>query len=267
VKGYRDDAYGEQIADVYDDWFADGFGSGSTAGNVAFLDSLLPHRPGAILELAVGTGRLAIPLARLGHDVTGIDISTGMLDRLRANDAEELVGIVEGDMVDDLPTGPFDLVYVAFNSLFMLAEPDRQAACFEAVSRRLDPRGAFVVEAFVPWDPPRGGSHVEVRSLAADRVVLAADITDAAAQIVHGQFIELADGQPVRLRPYVLRWSRPAELDGWAEAAGLALSERFGDVERAPFTDDSPFHVSVYRASSPTSRDLMHQSGRGRVVS
>jgi len=267
VKGYRDDAYGDRIADVYDDWFADGFGGGSTAANVAFLDSLLPHRPGAILELAVGTGRLAIPLARLGHDVTGIDISTEMLDRLRANDTEKLVEVVEGDMVDDLPTGPFDLVYVAFNSLFMLAEPARQAACFEAVARRLDPGGLFVVEAFVPWDPPRGGSHVEVRSMTADRVVLAADITDADAQVVHGQFVELADGQPVRLRPYVLRWSRPDELDGWADASGLALAERFGDVERAPFTDESPFHVSVYRASAPTSRDSVHHSGGGRVVS
>ncbi len=85
--------------------------------------------------------------------------------------------------------------------------------------------------------------------MTADRVVLAADITDPAAQIVPGQFVELVDGQPVRLRPYVLRWSRPSELDDWATAAGLRLAERFADVERAPFTDDSPFHVSVYRAA------------------
>ena len=78
---------------------------------------------------------------------------------------------------------------------------------------RLAPGGAFVVEAFVPWDPPRPGSHVEVRSMTADRVVLAATITDPEAQTVTGQFVELSEGGPVRLHPYVLRWSRPSELD------------------------------------------------------
>ena len=129
----------------------------------------------------------------------------------------------------------------------MLADAGRQRDCFAAVADVLAPDGAFVVEAFVPWEPPRGGSHVEVRSMTADRVVLAADITDPAAQVVHGQFVELVEGQPVRLRPYVLRWSRPGELDDWATTAGLRLAERFADVERAAFTHDSPFHVSVYR--------------------
>ena len=83
--------------------------------------------------------------------------------------------------------------------------------------------------------------------MTADRVVLDATVTDPAAQTVIGQFVELVDGQPVRLRPYVLRWSRPGELDDWAAAAGMRLAERHADVHRAPFTDDSPFHVSVYR--------------------
>ena len=82
----------------------------------------------------MGTGRLAIPLAGLGHDVTGIDVSAAMLDRLRAADAGQRVTAVLGDMVDDLPAGPFDVVFVAFNSLFMLTDPDRQQACFAAVA-------------------------------------------------------------------------------------------------------------------------------------
>ena len=246
MEGYRPETYGERIADVYDELFA---GVSDVAANVAFLDSLATLRPARILELAVGTGRLAIPLAGLGHDVTGIDISAEMLDRLRAVDTDRLVSTVHGDMVDDLPPGPFDVVFVAFNSLFMLADADRQQDCFAAVADVLAPDGAFVVEAFVPWDPPRGGSHIEVRSMTADRVVLAADLTDPAAQVVHGQFVELVNGEPVRLRPYVLRWSRPSELDSWAMAAGLRLAERFADVERATFTDDSPFHISVYQAA------------------
>jgi SAM-dependent methyltransferase len=245
VKGYRSESYGERIADVYDQLFGD---VSDVPASVTFLGSLVQDRPARILELAVGTGRLAIPLAGAGHEVTGIDVSAAMIERLRAADPESSVTTVLGDMVDDLPDGPFDLVFVAFNSLFMLADADRQRACFAAVARVLGPGGAFVVEAFVPWDPPRGGSHVEVRSMTADRVVLTANLTDVATQTVTGQFVELIDGEPVHLRPYVLRWSQPGELDEWATAAGLHLAERYADVERASFTDDSPFHVSVYRA-------------------
>lgn len=243
MKGYRPETYGDRIADVYDELFVD---VSDVPATIAFLDSLVAARPAQILELAVGTGRLAIPLAALGHDVTGIDVSAAMLDRLRGIDGGQQVGVVHGDMVDDLPPGPFELVFVAFNSLFMLTEPTRQQACFQAVSSVLSAGGAFVVEAFVPWDPPRGGSHVDVRSMSVDRVVLDATFTDPVTQIVSGHYIELIDGQPVRLRPHALRWSRPSELDEWAAAAGLRLVERHADVNRSPFTDDSPFHVSVY---------------------
>jgi SAM-dependent methyltransferase len=244
MRGYQPESYGEGIADVYDEWFGD---VGDVAATVTFLDSLVTARPGRFLELAAGTGRLAIPLADLGHDVTGVDISAAMLDRLRAADAAGRVTTIHGDMVDDLPERQFDVVFVAFNSLFMLTDPHRQAACFGAVAARLAPAGAFVVDAFVPWEPPRGGPHFDVRALAADRVVLDFTVTDAVAQTVAGHYVELVDGQPVRLRPHELRWSRPAELDEWASAAGLVLAERLADVRRDEFTDDSPFHLSVYR--------------------
>jgi hypothetical protein len=129
----------------------------------------------------------------------------------------------------------------------MVADADRQRQCFTAVAEVLAPGGAFVVEAFVPYDPPHAGSNIEVRSMTADRVVLALNITDPESQTVRGQFVDLTDGEPARLRPFVLRYSTPAELDGWAEAAGLWLAERHADVTGAPFTDDSPFHVSVFR--------------------
>ena len=244
MEGYRPESYGDRIADVYDELFGD---VSDVPATVAFLDSLVAARPARILELAVGTGRLAIPLAGLGHHVTGIDVSAAMLARLRSADGGQRVAAVLGDMVDDLPAGPFDVVFVAFNSLFMLTDPVRQQACFAAVATCLPPGGAFVVEAFVPWDPPRPGSHVEVRSMTTDRVVLVTNLTDPATQVVSGQFVELADGEPVRLRPYLLRYSQPSELDGWAIAAGLRLAERYADVERSPFTDDSPFHVTVYQ--------------------
>jgi SAM-dependent methyltransferase len=244
MEGYRPETYGDRIADVYDSLFAS---VGDVPATVAFLDGLVANRPARILELAVGTGRLAIPLAATGHDVTGIDVSAAMLERLRAADIDRHVTAVLGDMVDDLPAGPFDLVYVAANSLFMVADADRQRQSFAAVAEVLAPGGSYVVEAFVPWDPPHGGSNVEVRSMTADRVVLVADLTDPAAQTVRGQVVELVDGERVRLLPFVLRYSSLVELDRWAEAAGLRLADRFADIERAPFTDESPFHVSVFR--------------------
>ena len=103
MKGYGPESYGERIADVYDDWFG---GVSDVDTTVAFLDELVSARPARFLELAVGTGRLALPLAALGHDVTGIDVSAAMLDRLRANDPQRRVTTIQGDMVDDLPAGP-----------------------------------------------------------------------------------------------------------------------------------------------------------------
>lgn len=247
VEGYRAESYGERLADVYDDWYQ---GVSDVESTVAFLDEVATAtttgRSARFLELAVGTGRLAVPLAERGHEVTGVDVSDAMLDHLRAADPRGRVTIVVGDMVDDLPPGPFDVAFVAYNSLFMLTRPDRQAACFAAVADRLDEGGVFVVEAFVPHDPPREGSSIEIRSMTADRVVLSLTTTDPVTQQVAGQFVDLVHGESVRLRPFLLRYSTPNELDGFATAAGLRLRERWQDVGRTPFTEDSVAHLSMY---------------------
>jgi len=148
-------------------------------------------------------------------------------------------------MVDDLPPGPFDVVLVAYNTLFNVESAVRQERLFLSVAERLAPGGSFVVEAFVP-DATRVGSHVEVRSLSADRVVLSASVNDPAEQRAAGQFIELTESGGVRLRPWSIRYAPPAQLDAMAASAGLALRERYEDVARTPFTADSASHVSVY---------------------
>lgn len=248
MEGYRAESYGDHLADVYDDWYRE---VSDVEATIDFLDAVARQttggEPARILELAVGTGRLAVPLAASGHRVTGIDVSDAMLARLRAADPAGRVAVISGDMVADLPPGPFDVVFVAYNSLFMLTESARQASCFAAVASVLAEGGAFVVEAFVPYDPPRAGAAIEIRSMAAGSVVLSVTSTDPASQQVKGQLVELVDGEPVRLRPYFLRYSTPEELDGFAAAAGFRLAERTQDVHRAPFGDDSPAHVSVYR--------------------
>lgn len=244
MKGYVPESYGDGFADVYDDWYQ---GVSNVDDTIALIERIGAAAPLRILELAVGTGRLAIPLARRGHAVTGIDISAAMLDVLARSDPDGLVTAVTGDMVDDIPPGPFDVVFVAYTSLFMLTDPTRQAACFATVAGVLAPGGAFVVEAFVPFDPPRPGSDVSLRSMTASTVVLSVSTTDAERQRVDGHFIELTDGAPVRLRPYSLRYSTPSELDAFATTAGMRLVDRFEDFGRAPFDpESSPRHVSVY---------------------
>jgi SAM-dependent methyltransferase len=245
MRDFVSSSYGDAFADVYDDWYHD---ISDVPATVALLADLAGSE-GDVLELGVGTGRLACPLAAKVRSVTGIDTSERMLEQLAANDTRGDIAAVLGDMVDDLPDGPFHLVFVAYNTLFNLLSSERQQACFEAVARRLHPDGAFLVEVFVPSPPDVGpaGSELTVRSIAADRVVLSASRHDTATQSAEGQFIEITERGGVRLRPWAIRWSSPAELDQMAERAGLQLTQRWGDVDRSEFETASVRHVSVYR--------------------
>lgn len=241
MKGYDASSYGDAFADVYDDWYQ------NVTDVAATVDLLVDiGGRGPFLELGVGTGRLAIPLAERGAAVTGIDTSTAMLDRLRAKPNGRLVTTVTGDMLDDLPAGPFRVVFATYNTIFGLLSADAQAELFRRVARVLEPGGRFVVEAFVP-DPERpAGETVGIRTLDADRVVLAVDRHDPAAQTIDGQLIEFTERSGVRLRPFRVRYSSPTELDAMARAAGLTLVDRHEDVTKRPFDADSPTHVAVY---------------------
>lgn len=250
MEAYDATTYGAGFADVYDDWYQGISDVGETTATLLELAA-----GGPVLELAVGTGRLAVPLAEagatVGVTVTGVDASPEMLALLAERDRRGLVHAIEGDMVTGLPDGPFALAFVAYNSLFNLTSDAQQQACFHAVAARLVPGGRFVVEAFVPERPFRDGDTVEVRTLAADRVVLSVTRNDAAAQTAIGQFVDIAGppGQPaeVRLRPWAIRYATPEQLDGYATRAGFELVERWEDFGRRPFGAESPRHVSVYR--------------------
>jgi SAM-dependent methyltransferase len=243
MRGYTSSTYGDAFADVYDDWYRDVSDIEATVR----LVRQVAGDGGSVLELGVGTGRLAIPMAAAGLRVTGIDTSARMLEHLAANDRGRTVTTVLGDMVDDLPTGGYDAVLVAYNTLFNLESADRQAACFRAVAARLAPNGGFLVEAFVPV--PHSGSQISVRSITADRVVLSASTHHADDQSAEGQYIEITEGGGVRLRPWAIRWSTVAQVDEMAAHAGLVRGERWGDVDGRPFTTDSERHVTIYRHS------------------
>jgi SAM-dependent methyltransferase len=170
-----------------------------------------------------------------------------MIDRLRAKDPAGRIRIVVGDMVDDLPDGPFDLVFVAYNTFFNVRDAERQRRLFAHVAERLGPEGRFVIEAFVPDADRPGGDSVTIRSMTTDALVLRADRHDPVAQTIDGQLVEITEAGGVRLRPYRIRYASPAELDLMAAHAGLELAERWENMRPDAFDDESPAHVSVYR--------------------
>lgn len=249
MRGYDQRSYGEGFADIYDEWYADVTDVDATVARMVELAGA----GGSVLELGVGTGRLAIPMARAGLRVTGIDSSEAMLSELAARDTDRCVDPMLGDMVGDLPDGPFDAVLVAYNTLFnLLAEGDQQQL-FHDVAHRLDRGGVFVVEAFVPDLHPDGNSSmVDVRSMAVDHVVLSVSSHRHGDQRAEGQFIHLSESGGVRLRPWSIRWATPDQLDSMATGAGLRLADRWADMAGAPFTDTSDQHVSVYRPAVST---------------
>jgi SAM-dependent methyltransferase len=240
VEGYRPETYGDAIADVYDEWYPM-----DDEGRAAVEFLFDASAGGPVLELGVGTGKLAIPLAERGLAVHGVDASPAMLDKLRSKPGGDRVHTQLGDMGSDLPAGPFALIYVATNTFFGLASVAQQARAFVNVAERLTAGGRFVVDAFVPDDPPRSTSMVEVQKVAVDRVVIAVSDADIAEQTAWGQMVEISE-TGIRMRPWRVRYSTPAELDEMAATAGLRVVERYTTWDKDAFTEDSANHVSVY---------------------
>ncbi len=203
---------------------------------------------GRALELAVGTGRVAVPLAARGVPVAGIELSRPMLARLRAKVDEETLPVVVGDMATARVPGEFSLVYLVFNTIANLLTQDEQVACFRNAARHLLPGGRFVVELWVP----------ELRRLppGSDALVfhsgpgyLGVDTYDVLEQQVVSHHVRVGDGREARVGRTPHRYVWPAELDLMAQLAGMTLESRHADWAGAPFTADSPSHVSVYRVA------------------
>ena len=237
------DGYGEAWASVYDEEYR------SRVVPEAQLDLLAELTgDGRALELGVGTGRVALPLAARGLRVEGIDASPSMLDRFRAKPGAARVPVTLGDMRDPDVDGPFALVYVVFNTLFNLVSQRAQIDCFRSVANLLDDDGAFVVECFVPdlGRFERGQSLMTV-GLGNDRVRIDAALHDPVNQTVGSNLITVVEGTALSVRPVRLRYAWPSELDLMAELAGLRLERRAADWDGQPFGATSGSHVTVYR--------------------
>jgi SAM-dependent methyltransferase len=190
---------------------------------------------------------VALPLARRGLTVEGIDASEAMLARLRAKPGGESIRVTVGDMADVAVSGPFRLVYLVANTLFGLLSQDRQASCFRNVAKVLEPGGKFVIECFVP-DPTRydRGQRVQTLAVTEQSVTFQFSLLDVARQRVTTQIVTL-DGDGTHLRPVAIRYSWPSELDLMAGQAGLRLVERHSGWDGRPFDSASGGHVSVYQ--------------------
>ena len=231
--------YGERWADVYDDFHTE---AGPSA--IAFLADLA--KGGRALELGIGTGRFALPLAATGVSVEGIDLSEPMVAKLREKPGGKDISVTIGDFADVGRPGPFDLIFVVFNTFYVLLDQPTQVRCFGNVAKRLKPDGAFLIEAFVP-DLARfqRDRSISLGEVGLDRVRLDAERHDPVAQRVTSQTIFLSNGS-IDLRPIQIRYAWPSELDLMAQLAGLRLHARWSNWSQAPFGASSSRHVSVY---------------------
>ena len=249
MDGYDERTYGDGCAEVYDHWYGDDGGMALTrigtptdvANRIATLAG-----SGPVLELGVGTGRLALALADRGLDVTGLDASGAMLDRLRAKPGSERLTLLEGDMAapPSLTDDTFSVVLVGFNTFFNLTTVEAQAGCMASAARLLQGGGRFGVEAFVP-EPKLATDGGAARHVGRDRGPLVVVKVDGAEQVITGQRIEISAAGN-RLFPYVLRYATPEQMDAMASAAGGRLEDRAEDWHGTTFDDGSPAHVSVW---------------------
>jgi SAM-dependent methyltransferase len=236
-----EDRFGERVAARYDD-DADIAKPEVVDPIVDFLSGLAGS--GAALELGIGTGRIALPLAQRGARVHGIDLSTAMVARLQAKPGAEDIGVTIGDFATTTVEGTFAVAYLVFNTIMNLTTQDEQVACFQNVAAHLEPGGCFVIEVGVPdlQRLPRGETfrpfHVSATRLGFDEY-------DVVSQGLISHHYSVIDGK-LEVNAVPFRYAWPAELDLMARLAGMTLRERWSGWKREPFTSESTKHVSVW---------------------
>ncbi len=243
------DHFGERVAARYDFSDADMFDPAVVDPVVDLLAELAGE--GAALELGIGTGRIALPLARRGIRVSGIDLSEAMVARLRAKPGGDELDVAIGDFATTTVDGRFSVAYLVFNTIMNLTSQAEQVACFRNVAAHLEPGGCFVIEVGVPnlqRLPP--GETVRAFTLGATK--LGFDEYDVAAQGLISHHYRVEDGA-LELHSVPFRYVWPAELDLMAQLAGMSLRERWDGWTREPFTSESRSHVSVWQ-KPPSSR-------------
>jgi SAM-dependent methyltransferase len=236
------DYFGE-IATRYDEGSGPAFEPEVIGSTVDLLAELAGN--GAALEFAIGTGRVALPLAARGVPVSGIELSAAMAEQLRAKDDLHRISVTVGDMATTRVDGSFRLVYLVYNTIGNLTSQERQVACFANAAAHLEPGGCFVIEVGVPdlrRLPP--GDDARVFSHAPGYVGYDRYVDLVAQRAMSHHFVAASSG--VREFKVPFRYVWPSELDLMARLAGMSLRDRWAGWDRSPFTGESPSHVSVW---------------------
>ena len=239
----HDDGYfDERVAARYDESSAEMFEPAAVDPVVDFLAALAGD--GRALELGIGTGRIALPLAQRGVPVHGIELSNAMAAKLRAKPGGDEIEVTIGDFAATTVDGTFSVAYLVFNTILNLTSQAEQVACFRNVSAHLEPGGCFVIEVEVPGLQrlPPGETF---QAFDVSETHWGIDEYDVANQGLISHHLTVVDGELER-KAVPFRYAWPAELDLMAELAGMTLRERWGDWTREPFTSESRKHVSVW---------------------
>jgi len=238
-----DDGYfDERVAARYDESAEVMFDAGAVDPVVDLLVELAGS--GRALELGIGTGRIALPLAQRGVPVHGIELSKAMAARLRAKPGGEDIGVTIGDFATTTVDGTFSVAYLVWNTIMNLTTQAAQVACFRNVAAHLEPGGCFVIEVGVP-DLQRLPPGETIRAFHVSETRWGLDEYDVASQGLTSHHFEIVDGRLERISiPFRYAW--PSEFDLMAELGGMRLRERWSGWKREPFTSDSRKHVSVW---------------------
>jgi SAM-dependent methyltransferase len=247
---HDDDGYfDERVAARYDESAAEMFDPAVVDPAVDFLVAVVGS--GRVLELGIGTGRIALPLAQRGVPVHGIELSRAMVARLRAKPGGEDIGVTIGDFATATVEGTFSAAYLVFNTILNLTTQAAQVACFRNVAAHLEPGGSFVVEVGVP-DLQRLPPGETIRAFHVGETSWGLDEYDVATQGLTSHHLEIVGGRLERLSvPFRYAW--PSELDLMAQLAGMRLRERWGGWRREPFTSESRKHVSIWERPATAS--------------
>ncbi len=238
-----EDHFGERVAGRYDETSVDMFDPAVVGATVDFLADLAGT--GAALELGIGTGRIALPLAQRDVRVSGIDLSEAMVAKLREKPGGGEIEVAIGDFATTRVNGTFSLVYLVFNTICNLTTQDEQVACFRNAAAHLEPGGCFVIEVGVP-DLRRlpYGERFVLFDVSEDHIGI--DEYDVARQGLVSHHWQRTSGDAFQRSSGPFRYVWPSELDLMARLAGLPLRERFADWDREPYTSESRKHVSVW---------------------
>jgi SAM-dependent methyltransferase len=237
-----EDHFGKRVAEDFDQRYAHMDSAAVVDPMVDFIATLAGD--GAALELGIGTGRIALPLAQRGIRVHGIDLSEAMVARLREKPGSEQVEVTVGDFATTKVEGTFSVAYLVANTIMNLTTQDEQVACFCNVAEQLEPGGCFVIEVLVPGLQrlPQGERF---QPFAVEPNHLGFDEIDVVTQslVSHHYWV---DGDKVEVFSPPFRYVWPSELDLMAQIAGMTLRERWAGWKREPFTSESAKHVSVW---------------------